>query len=139
MINDNKTERLLDRIEGPEDVRALKREQLTQLCTELREEIVSLVAAKGGHFGGSLGTAELTVALHHVYRSPEDRIVWDVGHQAYGHKVLTGRRNDMPTIRCEGGLSGFLKRTESDHDHFGAGHASTSISAAVGFAEGIKH
>ncbi len=125
---------LLDQIESPDQISGLGREELRQLADELREEIIEVVSGVGGHLGASLGVVELTVALHHVFDSPRDKIVWDVGHQAYGHKVLTGRRDRFPTIRQHGGLSGFPKRSESVHDTFGVGHASTSISAALGYA-----
>ncbi len=109
-------------------------EQLTQLCAEIRRYLIDVIGHVGGHFASSLGAVELTVALHHLYDTPRDKIVWDVGHQGYVHKVLTGRRDQLPTIRHYGGISGFLKRTESEYDSFGAGHASTSISAALGMA-----
>ena len=125
---------LLATIESPADVRALPVEALPQLCDELRDFIVDIVAVHGGHFGASLGVIELTVALHWAYDTPDDQLVWDVGHQAYGHKVLTGRREAFPTNRKYGGLSGFPKRSESAYDTFGVGHASTSISAALGMA-----
>ncbi|MEL6615188.1 MAG: 1-deoxy-D-xylulose-5-phosphate synthase [Bacteroidota bacterium] len=125
---------LLATIESPADVRALDLDQLPQLCDELRQYIVDIVAIYGGHFGASLGVVELTVALHWAYDTPEDQLVWDVGHQAYGHKILTGRRDAFPTNRKYGGLSGFPKRSESEYDTFGVGHASTSISAALGMA-----
>ena len=125
---------LLAAIASPADVRALNVEQLPQLCDELRDFIVDIVAVHGGHFGASLGVVELTVALHWAYDTPHDQLVWDVGHQAYGHKILTGRRQAFPSNRKYGGLSGFPKRSESDYDTFGVGHASTSISAALGMA-----
>ena len=125
---------LLATIASPADVRRLDAEQLPQLCDELREFIVDIVAVHGGHFGASLGVVELTVALHWAYDTPHDQLVWDVGHQAYGHKILTGRRQAFPTNRKYGGLSGFPKRSESEYDTFGVGHASTSISAALGMA-----
>ncbi len=126
---------LLERLRGPEDLARLTPTELERLCTELREAIITTVASTGGHLGASLGVVELTVALHHVFRSPRDKIVWDVGHQAYGHKLLTGRRDRFHTLRQAGGISGFPKRSESPHDMFGVGHASTSISAALGFAK----
>jgi len=126
---------LLEQIESPDQISGLGREELQQLADELRAEIIEIVSSVGGHLGASLGVVELTVALHHVYDSPRDRIVWDVGHQAYGHKVLTGRRDRFDTIRQWDGLSGFPKRTESPHDMFGVGHASTAISAALGYAK----
>src|SRR5690242_4280560 len=126
---------LLDRIAGPADLKQLGIPQLERLARELRAELIRVVSRNGGHLGASLGTVELAVALLYVFDSPRDKIVWDVGHQAYVHKLLTGRRDRFPTIRQEGGLSGFLSRDESEHDAFGAGHASTSISAALGIAE----
>ncbi|PAP76639.1 1-deoxy-D-xylulose-5-phosphate synthase [Rubrivirga marina] len=126
---------LLAQIESPADIRALSVEQLPQLCDELRDFIVDIVSVHGGHFGASLGVVELTVALHWAYDTPSDQLVWDVGHQAYGHKILTGRREAFPTNRKYGGLSGFPKRSESEYDTFGVGHASTSISAALGMAK----
>ncbi len=125
---------LLATIESTADVRALPVDRLPQLCDELRDYIVDIVAVHGGHFGASLGVVELTVALHWAYETPDDQLVWDVGHQAYGHKILTGRRDVFPTNRTYGGLSGFPKRSESEYDTFGVGHASTSISAALGMA-----
>src|SRR3954447_23376840 len=126
--------RLLDTINGPSDLRGLSTEELELLAQDVREEIISTINSVGGHYASNLGTVELTVALHHVFNSPTDKIVWDVGHQAYPHKLLTGRRKRFHTIRQTGGLSGFLSRDESEHDAFGAGHASTSISAALGMA-----
>src|ERR671913_2482088 len=125
---------LLDRISSPADLKTLPLSQLSALAAETRQELIDIVTRNGGHLGASLGAIELAVALHWVFDSPRDRIVWDVGHQAYAHKLLTGRRDRFPTIRQEGGLSGFLSRDESEHDAFGAGHASTSISAALGMA-----
>ena len=125
---------LLERIEGPADLRALDRDQLTQLCREIREYTVDAVQKTGGHISSSLGATELTVALHRVFASPQDKLVWDTGHQGYVHKLLTGRRERFDTLRQFGGISGFLARTESEHDQFGAGHAGTSISAAQGMA-----
>ncbi len=127
---------LLEGIQGPDDLKNLTSEQLEQVCAELREMIISTVSHTGGHLGASLGVVELTVALHRVFDSPRDKIVWDVGHQAYGHKLLTGRQNIFHTLRTQDGVSGFPKQSESPHDNFGVGHASTSISAAVGFAAG---
>jgi 1-deoxy-D-xylulose-5-phosphate synthase len=125
----------LEQINGPEDLKKLTIPELEQLAQEIREVIIDVVAGKtGGHFAPNLGTVELTLALHYVFDSPRDKIVWDVGHQAYPHKLVTGRRDRFHTIRQEGGLSGFLQREESEHDQFGAGHASTSISAALGMA-----
>jgi len=125
---------LLPGIEGPDDLKRLTDDELQQLCAELREEIITCVSRCGGHLGASLGVVELTVALHRVFSTPRDKILWDVGHQAYGHKLLTGRRSDFGTLRRKGGVSGFPKRSESPHDMFGVGHASTAISAAVGYA-----
>ena len=126
---------ILDNLNDPSELVGMTTEQLRRLCHELREEIVSTVSATGGHLGASLGVVELTVALHRVFRSPRDKIIWDVGHQAYGHKLLTGRHGRFSTLRQRGGVSGFPKRSESPHDMFGVGHASTSISAAVGYAQ----
>ena len=125
---------LLGRIEGPADLRGLDHDQLTQLCREIREFTVDAVQRTGGHISSSLGATELTVALHRVFTSPTDKLVWDTGHQGYVHKLLTGRRDRFDTLRQFGGISGFLARTESEHDQFGAGHAGTSISAAQGMA-----
>ena len=124
----------LDRVASPADLKALSDRQLHQLAAELRAETISAVSVTGGHLGAGLGVVELTVALHAVFDSPRDKIIWDVGHQCYPHKILTGRRDRIRTLRTEGGLSGFTKRNESPHDPFGAGHSSTSISAALGFA-----
>ena len=125
---------LLERITLPADLRALPEEQLQQVCTELRDFIIDVVSVKGGHFGASLGVVELTVALHYVFNTPYDQLVWDVGHQAYGHKILTGRREVFHTNRIYKGLSGFPKRSESTYDTFGVGHSSTSIGGALGMA-----
>ncbi len=125
---------LLDSIQSPADVRSLDSKKLRQLADEVRSELVDAVSVTGGHFGAGLGVVELTVALHHVFSLPEDRLIWDVGHQAYPHKILTGRRDRIRTIRKGGGLSGFTKRAESTYDPFGAAHSSTSISAALGMA-----
>ena len=126
---------ILQNLSGPDDLTRLSIPQLQRLCGELRDEIISTVSDTGGHLGANLGAVELTVALHHIFSSPRDKIVWDVGHQAYGHKLLTGRRDRFQTLRQRDGVSGFPKRSESEHDAFGAGHASTSISAALGLAE----
>jgi 1-deoxy-D-xylulose-5-phosphate synthase len=131
---DIKTGPLLSNIEIPEDLKKLKEEQLPQLCDELRQYIIDIVSVKGGHFGASLGVVELTVALHYIFNTPYDQLVWDVGHQAYGHKILTGRKNAFHTNRVYKGISGFPKRKESIYDTFGVGHSSTSISAALGMA-----
>ncbi|NND88710.1 MAG: 1-deoxy-D-xylulose-5-phosphate synthase [Flavobacteriaceae bacterium] len=125
---------VLNTIGSPEDVRSLSREQLLQLAQELREFIINVVATKEGHLGASLGVIELTIALHYCYNTPEDLLIWDVGHQAYGHKILTGRRDNFDTNRQLNGISGFPKRTESPYDVFGTGHSSTAISAALGMA-----
>ncbi|MEJ1159244.1 1-deoxy-D-xylulose-5-phosphate synthase [Prosthecomicrobium sp. N25] len=125
---------LLDRVRVPADLRQLPEEDLPQLAEELRRELVDAVSRTGGHLGAGLGVVELTIALHYVFDTPHDRLIWDVGHQAYPHKILTGRRDRMRTIRQPGGLSGFTKRSESDYDPFGAGHSSTSISAGLGMA-----
>jgi 1-deoxy-D-xylulose-5-phosphate synthase len=124
----------LDRVNGVEDLRKLNANQLPDLAKDVREFIIDTISKTGGHFGAGLGIIELTIALNYVFNTPEDQIVLDTGHQGYPHKVLTGRKNELETIRQYGGLSGFLKRTESEHDHFGAGHASTSISAGLGLA-----
>ncbi|MFZ4747477.1 MAG: 1-deoxy-D-xylulose-5-phosphate synthase [Sphingomonas sp.] len=125
---------LLDTVPTPVELRKLKPEQLRQLADELRAEMISAVGTTGGHLGSGLGVVELTTAIHYVFDTPSDRLVWDVGHQAYPHKILTGRRDRIRTLRQGGGLSGFTKRTESEYDPFGAAHSSTSISAALGFA-----
>jgi 1-deoxy-D-xylulose-5-phosphate synthase len=126
---------LLDSVENPKDLRGLTIEELKQLASEIREEVISVVSEVGGHFASTLGAVELTLALHYVFNTPDDRIVWDTGHQAYAHKLICGRRSRLGTIRQFGGLSGFLSRDESEYDVFGAGHAGTSISAALGMVE----
>jgi 1-deoxy-D-xylulose-5-phosphate synthase len=126
--------KFLNSINLPKDLRTLSVQELRTVCAEVREYLVDCVSKTGGHFGAGLGAVEIAVALHYVFNTPEDKLVWDVGHQAYPHKILTGRKDLMHTIRQLGGLSGFLKRTESEYDAFGAGHASTSISAALGIA-----
>src|SRR5215204_4460477 len=128
------TSTILDSIKCPADLRRLPEGKLRQLADELRTETISAVAVTGGHLGAGLGVVELTVALHHVFDTPRDRLVWDVGHQAYPHKILTGRRDRIRTLRQGGGLSGFTKRAESEYDPFGAAHSSTSISAGLGMA-----
>lgn len=130
---------LLQQINTPADLKNLSREQLQQLADELRHYIIDVVSVHGGHFGASLGVVELTVALHYVFNTPYDQLVWDVGHQAYGHKILTGRRDSFPSNRKYKGLSGFPKRSESEYDTFGVGHSSTSISAALGMAMAAKY
>ncbi|HEX4534750.1 MAG TPA: 1-deoxy-D-xylulose-5-phosphate synthase N-terminal domain-containing protein, partial [Rhizomicrobium sp.] len=125
---------LLDQVNDPPALRKLPRAQLRQLADELRQETIDVVSVTGGHLGAGLGVVELTVALHYVFDTPRDKLIWDVGHQAYPHKILTGRRDRMRTLRQGGGLSGFTKRSESEYDPFGAAHSSTSISAGMGFA-----
>ncbi len=134
MINKSKY-KLLFNVDDPKDIRNFDVKELKILASEIREYLIDIISQIGGHFGGGLGTVELTIALHKVFNTPEDKIIWDVGHQAYPHKIITGRRDKLPTIRKFKGLSGFLKRTESVYDVFGAGHASTSISAALGVAK----
>src|SRR4026208_1311280 len=135
---------LLDTLNGPDDLRRLPEASLRQVADELRAETINAVAVTGGHLGAGLGVVELTVALHYVFDTPNDRLIWDVGHQAYPHKILTGRRDRIRTLRTGGGLSGFTKRSESEYDAFGAAHSSTSISAGLGMAvardlSGQKH
>ena len=129
---------LLDRIDTPADLRKLSRGQLSTLAVELRQRVVDIVSQTGGHFGSNLGTVELTIALHYVFDTPRDRIVWDVGHQTYPHKILTGRRDRMHTLRQFGGIGGFPRRDESEYDTFGTAHSSTSISAALGMSIGAR-
>ncbi|MGN6494519.1 MAG: 1-deoxy-D-xylulose-5-phosphate synthase [Agriterribacter sp.] len=130
---------LLQQINSPSDLKKLSKEQLHQVCDELRHYIIDVVSVHGGHFGASLGVVELSVALHYVFNTPYDQLVWDVGHQAYGHKILTGRRDNFHTNRKYDGLSGFPRRAESEYDSFGVGHSSTSISAALGMAMAAKY
>jgi 1-deoxy-D-xylulose-5-phosphate synthase len=137
-MNANPATPLLDEVPTPEDLRKLKPAQLRQLADELRAEMISAVGQTGGHLGSGLGVVELTVAIHYVFDTPADRLIWDVGHQAYPHKILTGRRDRIRTLRQGGGLSGFTKRSESEYDPFGTAHSSTSISAALGFAVANK-
>ncbi len=125
---------ILNSIDSPEDLRQLPPEKLPALAAELRRFIIEIVATKEGHLGASLGVVELTIALHYIFDTPQDLLVWDVGHQAYGHKILTGRREQFHTNRQLGGISGFPKRSESIYDTFGVGHSSTAISAALGMA-----
>ncbi|MCX8114479.1 MAG: 1-deoxy-D-xylulose-5-phosphate synthase, partial [Burkholderiaceae bacterium] len=127
-------EALLPTIESPADLRRLDRAQLKQLADELRAFVLESVSQTGGHLSSNLGTVELAIALHYVFDTPNDRIVWDVGHQTYPHKILTGRREAMKTLRQFGGISGFPRRSESEYDTFGTAHSSTSISAALGMA-----
>src|SRR5690606_23129076 len=140
MFNEIPTSRpstpLLDSIDSPAELRALSEKQLPELAEELRAFLLYTVGQTGGHFGAGLGVIELTLALHYVYQTPDDRLVWDVGHQTYPHKILTGRREAMGSLRQPGGISGFPKRSESEFDTFGVGHSSTSISAALGMALG---
>ena len=132
---DYQTGKLLEQIIYPKDLREkISEDDLPQLCKELREFIIDVVSQKGGHFGASLGVVELTVALHYVFDTPNDKIVWDVGHQAYGHKILTGRRSVFHTNRIYKGISGFPKPSESEYDTFAVGHSSTSISAKVSYS-----
>ena len=121
---------LLDTVDTPADIRRLRPDQLRQLADELRQETISAVSVTGGHLGAGLGVIELTVALHRVFDTPSDRLIWDVGHQAYPHKIVTGRRSRIRTLRQEGGLSGFTRRSESPYDPFGAAHASTSVATS---------
>ena len=129
---------LLKTVNNPADLRRLPRADLPKLAEELRAYVLDSVAKTGGHLGSNLGTVELTIALHYVFDTPRDRLVWDVGHQTYPHKVLTGRREGMATLRQLGGISGFPRRDESEYDTFGTGHSSTSISAAHGMAIAAK-
>ncbi len=133
-MNDRPETPLLDKVQFPADIRQLSKEQLPQLAEELRQETISAVSVTGGHLGAGLGVVELTIAIHYVFDTPKDKLVWDVGHQAYPHKIVTGRRDRIRTLRQGGGLSGFTRRAESEYDAFGAAHSSTSISAALGFA-----
>ena len=125
--------KILDMISSPADLKGLKRNEILALSGELREFIIESVSQTGGHLAAGLGTVDITIALHYVYDTPKDILVWDIGHQCYPHKILTGRKNLMPSLRKKNGISGFLKRNESEYDSFGAGHSSTSISAAVGY------
>jgi 1-deoxy-D-xylulose-5-phosphate synthase len=133
-VSNSRPTPLLDAAPTPELLRKLKPEQLRQFADELRQETIDAVSVTGGHLGAGLGVVELTTALHYVFDTPRDRIIWDVGHQAYPHKILTGRRDRIRTLRQGGGLSGFTKRSESEYDPFGAAHSSTSISAGLGMA-----
>ncbi|MGP8079562.1 MAG: 1-deoxy-D-xylulose-5-phosphate synthase [Dehalococcoidales bacterium] len=133
-MKSTKMTKILDRIDKPGDLKNLTYPELTQLASEIREELVAVVSANGGHLASNLGVVELTLVLHRVYNAPHDKIIWDVGHQAYAHKLVTGRRNEFASLRQYGGLSGFTSREESEYDAFGAGHSSTSISAALGIA-----
>src|SRR5438874_3337515 len=126
----------LERIQSPADLRGMTRDELHRLADDIRARLIDVCSRTGGHIGAGLGVVELTIALHSVYETPRDQLVWDVGHQGYPHKLLTGRNERMETLRQEGGVSGFLKRSESEYDVFGAGHAATAISAALGVAVG---
>jgi len=135
---------ILERVDSPHDLRQLDRTELSSLCDDIRQNIIDVVEEKGGHFSSPLGVVDLTVALHRVFDTPKDLLIWDVGHQCYPHKIITGRRDSFDTLRQDDGISGFCKRDESEYDVFGAGHASTSISAALGMArardlKGEKH
>ncbi len=125
---------MLEGINGLEDVKRLRRDQLPALCDEVRQRLIDVVSETGGHIGAGLGVVELATAIAYVFDSPRDKVVWDVGHQAYPWKILTGRNARFPTLRQQGGISGFLRRDERPHDHFGAGHAGTAMSAAFGMA-----
>ena len=128
------SEKLLDKINYPSDLRKLKKDQLKKVSDELRSELIDAVSETGGHLGAGLGVVELTIALHYVFNTPKDKLVWDVSHQTYPHKIITGRKDRIKTLRQGGGLSGFTKRTESEYDPFGAAHSSTSISSTLGMA-----
>ena len=133
-----KNYKFLDNINFPSDLRKLTENDLHKVSDEVRQEMISAVSETGGHLGAGLGVVELTVALHYVFNTPNDRLIWDVGHQTYPHKILTGRKNKIRTLRQGKGLSGFTKRSESEYDPFGAAHSSTSISSALGIAEANK-
>ena len=132
------TIKLLDQINYPSDLRKLNANQLEQVSKELREELIDVVSETGGHLGAGLGVVELTIALHYVFDTPKDKLVWDVSHQCYPHKIITGRKDRIKTLRKGGGLSGFTKRSESEYDPFGAAHSSTSISSTLGIAVAKK-
>ncbi|HEX3866409.1 MAG TPA: 1-deoxy-D-xylulose-5-phosphate synthase N-terminal domain-containing protein, partial [Gemmatimonadaceae bacterium] len=127
---------ILERVQSPVDLRGMSRDELRQLAADIRARLIDVCSRTGGHIGAGLGVVELTVALHYAFDTPRDQLVWDVGHQGYPHKLLTGRNHLIETLRHEDGVSGFLKRSESEYDAFGAGHAATSISAALGIAAG---
>ncbi len=129
---------ILDQIDSPADLRALPAERLAEVAAALRAEIIDVISQTGGHLAASLGTVELATVLHYVFQTPDDRLIWDVGHQGHAHKLLTGRRAAFPTIGTAGGLGKFLRRAESEYDVFGAGHAGTSISAGTGIAEAVR-
>ena len=130
--------KLLDQINFPADLRKFEKSKLKQISSELRDELINAVSETGGHLGAGLGVVELTVAIHYVFDTPNDKLIWDVGHQSYPHKILTGRKDKIRTLRQGDGLSGFTKRSESEYDPFGAAHSSTSISSALGIAEANK-
>ncbi|NCV49899.1 MAG: 1-deoxy-D-xylulose-5-phosphate synthase, partial [Rhodobacterales bacterium] len=132
-MTNNLENSILNKVKSPKDLRVLDDAQLGQVSKELRNEVIEIVSQTGGHLGSSLGVVELTVALHAVFNTPFDKLIWDVGHQCYPHKIITERRNNMISLRQKGGISGFTKRSESEYDPFGAAHSSTSISAALGF------
>lgn len=129
---------VLDRVNSPEDVKKLDDIELEELCSDIREFLVESVSETGGHLASNLGVVELSVALHRVFNSPTDQIVFDVGHQCYTHKILTGRKNQFSTLRKEGGISGFIRPVESEHDIFSSGHSSVSVSQAIGLAKAKK-
>ena len=135
---ENNAYEILSKVDSPADVKRLSMDELRQLCEEIRQYMIECCSVNPGHLGPSLGAVELIVALHYVYDAPEDKLVFDVGHQAYAHKIITGRRDAFRKNRMKGGISGFLKRSESEYDAFGVGHSSTSVSAALGFAEAAK-
>ena len=132
------TYNFLERVDSPQDIKSFSMDELRQLCSEIRHYMIECCSINPGHLGSSLGAVELIVGLHYVYDSPSDKLVFDVGHQAYAHKIITGRREAFRKNRMKDGISGFPKRSESEHDAFGAGHSSTSVSAALGFAEAAK-
>jgi len=127
--------KILDRIQSPDDLKKVPREDLPQLAGEIRDTLLQTISKTGGHLGSNLGVVELTMALHYVFDSPKDKLIWDVGHQSYVHKLLTGRKDRFDSLRQYGGLCGFARREESDHDHWNVGHGGTSISAALGYAK----
>jgi 1-deoxy-D-xylulose-5-phosphate synthase len=137
-VNENKKYIYLDRVNSPDDLKAMDQKDLDGLASDIRTFLVDKVSENGGHLASNLGVVELTLALHRVFSTPKDHIIFDVGHQSYVHKVLTGRKDEFDTLRCSGGLCGFESRRESEHDCFGTGHSSTSISAALGFATADK-
>ena len=138
MDQNHTTYAMLEKVDSPKDIKAMDFAQLRQLCSEIRQYMIECCSVNPGHLGSSLGAVELIVGLHYVYNTPEDKLVYDVGHQAYAHKIITGRREAFRHNRMKDGISGFPKRSESVYDAFGAGHSSTSISAALGFAEAAK-